>query len=259
MKYTIFGSKGFIGSNLVKSLEKKYTDIITPEKGIIPIGDLGHIIYCVGLTSDYRSKPIETINAHICFLAEILKKAKFSSITYLSSTRVYLGAAQSHEDGKLEVYPGNQDDIYNISKLAGESLCLSSQKGKVIRLSNVIGEFESSSPSFVSEIVKSAKLDSHVLLQTSLESQKDYILLSDVINLIPLIIEQGKSDIYNLASGKSIKHKDIINAMRKKISFKLTVKENASTLIFPEIDILKIQKEFNYIPSDVIEYIENNI
>jgi len=33
--------------------------------------DPGHVIYCIGLTADFRQKPFETIEAHVSKLAEV--------------------------------------------------------------------------------------------------------------------------------------------------------------------------------------------
>ncbi|MCK5091596.1 MAG: NAD-dependent epimerase/dehydratase family protein, partial [Gammaproteobacteria bacterium] len=151
MKFTVFGSKGFIGSRLAAKLGEDDCQIILPARddNLEDLGHLGHVIYCVGLTSDFRTRTYDTIEAHICLWSRILQQCAFETCTYLSSTRVYLGSQNTNENTALSITPSNADDLYNISKLAGESLCLKTGKGKVIRISNVIGKHNESSPGFI--------------------------------------------------------------------------------------------------------------
>lgn len=74
MKFTILGSSGFIGSELINLLKKNSIEFITPSRDYVFSKDinLGHAIYCIGLTADFRKKPMETIKAHVCKLIECL-------------------------------------------------------------------------------------------------------------------------------------------------------------------------------------------
>ena len=144
MKFTILGASGFIGSNLVKFLEQKGVECFCPERDYqyTKKEDLGHVVYCIGMTSDFRFKPVETIEAHVCKLNQVLNNSLFSSFLYLSSTRVYNGCVSGDESSNLSVNPNDFSDLYNISKIMGESVCLSkeNEKIRVARLSNVIGD-----------------------------------------------------------------------------------------------------------------------
>ncbi|HXP50012.1 MAG TPA: hypothetical protein VN922_08665, partial [Bacteroidia bacterium] len=93
MKYTILGSNGFIGSSLHKYLSERSEDCFCPPRNYIfdEKENLGHVIYCIGLTADFRDNPIETVNAHVSKLIKVLENTKYESFLYLSSTRVYAG------------------------------------------------------------------------------------------------------------------------------------------------------------------------
>ncbi len=251
MKYTILGSSGFIGKNLSKSLfDQKFEAIESnrnhPDwlKNILK-NDLGHVIYCIGLTADFRKKPFETIDAHICILKDILKTGNFKSLTYLSSTRVYEGGLETTEDAILKVSPINPSHFYNLSKLMGESLCINSAKNvKIIRLSNVYGN-EMNSNNFLCSVLSEAAKTGKVNFQTSPESSKDFISITDVVNLVPKIAVNGSHSIYNLASGKNTSNKTIANILSKE-GVGVSFSKDAVDWSFPEIKVDRIKNEFPY-------------
>ena len=59
--YTIFGSTGFIGSEIIKNLKKKKIKVHKPKKNVLKFKkNLGHVIYCVG-SDDWKDKPKKDI------------------------------------------------------------------------------------------------------------------------------------------------------------------------------------------------------
>ena len=81
-----------------------------------------------------------------------------NSLLYLSTTRVYRNALETTESATLQVSPTDPDDVYNITKLAGEALCLSlpNPTTRVARLSNVIGA-GAQSDSFLASVMRDAR------------------------------------------------------------------------------------------------------
>ena len=69
------------------------------------------------------------------------RSLRFDSFLLLSSTRVYARAHTTHEDAALPTVPADPSDLYNLTKLAGEALCLADPRAttRVVRLSNVYG------------------------------------------------------------------------------------------------------------------------
>lgn len=262
MKTTIIGAKGFIGSHLVDKLKKMDVEYFTPNRDDNSIfkSDLGHVIYCAGVTSDYRNRPFDTVNAHVSFLAEILRKTCFKSFLYLSSTRVYYNNLYGNEESEIYVNPNRTDDIFNISKLMGESLCISlnDPRIKIARLSNVCGN-DFSSNNFIYSIIEDAILKKEIVLKTTFDSEKDYIHIDDVVELLIKISHSGKSKLYNVASGKNLSNKEITDLIQKLTSCKVNMSKDAKQIKFPQIHIQKITDEFNYIPRDVKYLIENLI
>ena len=142
MRYTILGGRGFIGTRLATHLRSLGHEVWVPERDDPAMfsAPLGRVFYCIGLTADFRQRLLDTVDAHVCLLNRVLRSGNFDSLLYLSSTRVYAGAGSTHEGANLVVSPLLPGDLYNLSKLMGESVCLASGgPAKVVRLSNVYG------------------------------------------------------------------------------------------------------------------------
>lgn len=105
---TVLGSTGFIGSHLVQYPQRHGYGCNLPEKGdeSIYTGALGHVIYAIGLMADFRSRPLDTVEAHVCLLQRLIRAGNFESLTYLSSTRAYVGAADTAETIRLSIFAG---------------------------------------------------------------------------------------------------------------------------------------------------------
>jgi nucleoside-diphosphate-sugar epimerase len=249
MKFSVFGSSGFIGSRLVQHLERLQHDVFAPARNwTIDDTHLGHVIYCIGLTADFRERPFDTVDAHVVRLVELLKRANFGSFLYLSSTRLYLGAGDTSEDTELVVNPAAPNDLYNISKLLGEAACwaLSRSTVRIVRLSNVYGR--AMSPQFLSMILNDAIKTRSVTLQTTMDSSKDYVSVNDVVALLPKIATEGRYRVYNVASGVNVSNSVILDRLIELTGCAVTVASEADALSFRPIRIEKIREEFNFHP-----------
>ncbi|WP_301100596.1 NAD-dependent epimerase/dehydratase family protein [Propionivibrio sp.] len=249
VKFTVLGSAGFIGRNLVASLESLGALVYAPTRdgdelfSQIFRNDLGHVIYCIGLTADFRHRPFETVDAHVCFLRKVLERGCFESLTYLSSTRVYEGASTTLETGVLQGAPGNPEQLYNFSKLMGESLCLNcGRRAKVVRLSNVYGP-GMGKENFLSLVLSEAASTGRVHFLTSPESSKDFISVKEVVRFLPSIAMDGQQAIYNLASGLNTTNAEIASALRKE-GITVTFSALSPEWVFPVIDIKRLESEF---------------
>jgi nucleoside-diphosphate-sugar epimerase len=256
--FTILGGAGFIGSELRSFISGQEATCRAPARAEVSRleGNLGHVLYCAGTTSDFRRRPFDTIEAHVSLLNRILKDAEFDSLTYLSSTRVYFRSKDTAESGVVNVNPNNPDDLFNISKLAGESLCLNSGRKNVraIRVSNVVGE-DFSSGNFIFDLMREAHADGRISLRSSLASAKDYILITDAVATIIAISRSGSAQLYNLASGANITNKQIIEQICLEIPAELEVVIDAPTIRFRPIKIDRIVCEFGFEPKPVLPHV----
>ena len=264
--FTVLGAQGFVGQALSQWLRARGHEVHTPARQLSP-ADLGaslrgHVIYCIGLTADFRGRPWDTVDAHVGVLRQLLAEGNFASLTYLSSTRVYLGSDVGREDAVLTVRPEDPDQLYNLSKLMGESLCHAAHRPekpvRVVRLSNVIGG-DVASDNFIYVLLREALASGVVQLNTSLDSAKDYIALADVTRMLELIASCGQAHCYNLASGQQTTNGELVGAIARLTGAGVSVSNDAPHTPFPRIDVGRLRHEFGFEPMSPIDYFEEII
>lgn len=251
--FTVLGSGGFIGSHLTVHLKAQGHDVKTPGHDTSELHgkNLGHVIYCIGLTGNFRQQPFETIEAHVGVLSRLLQNTFFNSFLYLSSTRVYggLDASRTASEDSLLTGKPSADTLYDYSKLLGESLCLTIDRPaiRIVRLSNVYG-IGQSRHTFLGSLTKDLKEKGAATILDNPASSKDYVSVQDVVPLLEKITLSGKQEIYNIASGMQTRCDllaDAIGALGYDIGFADTA---PPVRAFPKIDIARIANEFDFSP-----------
>ena len=82
----------------------------------LPTGDLGHAVYCIGLTADFRRRPQATMDAHVGVLGEVLRHGRFDSFLYLSSARLYRNAKTGAEDAAIRLLQAELVDALHLHR-----------------------------------------------------------------------------------------------------------------------------------------------
>lgn len=245
-KYTIFGGFGFVGSELTRQLKASGASVSQVGRDSWPAegSDLGQVIFCIGMTADFRKRLLETFEIQFLRLHEALTNYRYESFLYLSSARVYDSATSTNEDAPLLVRPSSVDHVYNISKLAGESLCLAFDNPliRVARLSNVYG-VQDRSNLFMTAVVRDAVEKGEVTIGQSPNSSKDYIAVEDAAATLIAISKGGQSRLYNVACGTNFTHQQIADALQN-AGFTVYFKPNGQIVTFPQIDISRAACEF---------------
>jgi nucleoside-diphosphate-sugar epimerase len=261
MKFTVFGGRGFIGSHLADYLRGRGHDVWVPARDTSEIAgqNLGHVIYAIGLTGDFRSRPFDTIEANVGTLARLMQGTGFDSWLYISSTRLYgtgAGRAPCREGEPIALTPC-ADSLYDASKLLGETLCLSrpQESIRIARLSNVYGAGQSRH-TFLGAIMADLKDRREVLIRESPQSSKDYIALSAVLPLLESIALHGRERIYNVASGELLSHGELASRLGELTGLPLRFMDGAQERVFPRIDISRIVQEFSFAPARLLSDLE---
>jgi nucleoside-diphosphate-sugar epimerase len=252
---TVLGASGFIGSHLVEYLRRSGLEFQAVTRGAtLPAGALGHVIYCIGVTADFRQRPYDAVDAHVCTLLDFVRNASFDSLLYLSSTRMYVGrSGVAHEDDDVSVNPLRFDDLYGISKVMGESIVLAlGAKGRVARPSNVYGRNQAAT--FLTFILDEARQGS-IVFRSPADAVRDYVDADDAAEVLVKIAMSGKERIYNLASGVSISNGELANAIARHSGCRVTFAPGAAPAVFPRIDNERIRSEFGFTTKPVIDAI----
>jgi len=256
-RITVLGGAGFVGSHLVRHLRAAGQDAFVPERGDPRVfGEpLGDVVYAIGLTADFRQRPLDTVEAHVCLLRRLLAEADFRSLTYLSSTRVYAGAASTREDASLVVNPCEPGDLYNLSKLMGESLCLHGRRAgvKVARLSNIVG-LRPDADLFVDQLLEEGRTRGHIVLHTAPASRKDYLWIDDAVRALSQIARSPAGGIFNVASGEGVSGAEVLLQIESCLDYPWSVVPNAPVWDFMPICTERLRVEFGFAPRRFDDY-----
>jgi len=254
--FTVFGASGFIGSHLTTHVRNRgLICVAAPRRFDIAANDLGIVLYAIGVTSDFRERPLDAVDAHVGRLMEVIRNGRYESIVYLSSTRLYRNSASTREDASLSVHTNELDDVYNISKAMGESMVLNTARnGKVVRLSNVYGG-DVESRNFLTAVIREAVTQGRILLRTSPESAKDYISIAEVCDLIFQIATEGSERIYNIASGRPTSHADIVGSLQRVTGCSMDVAPGAPLINGMPIDVARVRNEFGFEAERLIDHL----
>lgn len=253
---TVLGASGFIGSHLTRHLDAARVPYQAPARDESLRGrHLGRVIDCAGITADFRVRPYDTVDAHVSRIVDLVRNCSFESFVYLSSTRLYKDhpSSPAREDDDLRVSPFGAGGLYNLSKAMGEAVTLTlGDRGHVVRLSNVYGD-GSEAHNFLASIVTDALTTGEIILETSLDSAKDYISVGDVVALLARIASAGQERIYNVASGANVTNGEITAGIARLTGCRISVRPNAETWVYPEIDTERIRREFGFRASPLLQ------
>lgn len=257
--FTILGAAGFIGGALVAWLESHGHVVHAVTRASLPAllasqRPAGHVIDCIGLTGDFRTRPMDTAEAHVGLVARCLTDLRFTSFLLLSSTRVYARATETHEDAVLPTLPSEATDLYNVTKLAGESLCLADARFpiRVARLSNVYG-IGMPDETFLGQVLHEGHHTGGVIFRESPASAKDYIGLAALVRLLPMISTRGAQRIYNVAAGGNISHATIAYCLREIAGWHTSFAPDGPTVRHPQIDIARLEAEFGPVGCSLLD------
>ena len=234
----VTGYNGFIGSNLIPELQKKFrligvsklkhSDInikqikhdISKNNTIRLPEKISTIIHLAGITGvDFcQSNPKKAFATNIQGTKQILELArkKDSNVIFLSTSHVF---GKPKNNTIKEDYEKNPNSVYGITKLAGEILCKSYSNSYglnigIPRLFSIYGPhapIHSVSYSIIQQILtkKNIRLG-------NIKSERDFLYVKDAINAILIIMKKNKKfNDYNIGAGKGYSITEICDLVKK--------------------------------------------
>ncbi|MCD1124784.1 SDR family oxidoreductase [Jinshanibacter sp. LJY008] len=276
MDFTIFGGNGFIGSVVVKYLINQGYSVWIPERNdsSIFIKNLGVVIYCAG-NGDCVKTPFNVYEANVNLLSELLQKANFSKLLYISSTRIYMNNVSANENDDIRICVNDSRRLFNLTKLLAEELCLRSSRDVfILRPSNVYG-ITLNSPLFLPTITRNAINNGKVDMYVPMSYSKDYVSVDDVALTTILLAKNDipiKEKIINVASGYNVSAKEIADILHKKTNCEIIWHDiDFAEEYFPRIEVdnllkyipeynpRKILDDLNYMIDDFKSSMKNNL
>jgi len=206
-------------------------------------GSVDHLIDCAGMTGDFRERPLDTIEAHVCVPVRLLSTIEcHSSFVFTSSSRVYAFLSEQNgaweEDAVVSSPHLTIDAVYDDSKRLGETACHAMvQVGvpcKIARLSNVVSE-ELPIDGALAVSALFAGVDRGVVpLYGAAEIEKDFCDLADALGGLLLIATRGAiGGVFNIASGVSVSTRQVADWVSEVTG--LPVVEEPSYTAYPRL------------------------
>lgn len=251
--YTVLGAGGYLGGHMARYLRQRGEAVRTPARDApeIFVEELGRVIYCVGLTGDFIDRPLDTVDAHVGLLTALLRRARLSSLVYLSSTRLYDSTAGlAHEDATLVLDPRDRRHIYDLSKATGEALCHAFPHRQLViaRLSSVFDD-ALGNDTFLNETCRKALELPAFEVETSPEIERDYIHVDDVCAALFALSQSPRHRVYNVASGVNLSNRALIELVGRETGCTITLRERPADRSVPRIDVTRLGEEFQIFPA----------
>jgi nucleoside-diphosphate-sugar epimerase len=262
---TVIGAGGFIGRHLIAHLRQLGWDCRAPARDDREFvhDDLGTVFHCAGLTADFARRPHDIVRAHVGLLDDVLAFARFDTLVYLSSTRLYDGrpgfaGAEVDEDTPLSLDPAQPRHLYDLSKALGESLCRQASGGRarIARLACVYSGGDDDVDGFLGtllERVRSSERGTLLEIDSSPDAARDYVHVDDVVAALVAIATRGTRPLYNVASGTNIANRELFTRLGKLAGCELRGVRAGPVPCPAPVSIERIQGELGWQPRGLLE------
>ena len=230
-KILIFGSSGFIGSNLIKKISKKNYSIVkvnrnkflslSLKKRINLFTGCDFIFHFANQNNEQiaNSNPIKDFKNNVNLTLKILETMKSlifkPFIIYPSTVSLYKNSTSViKENSEKSII-----SIYNAHKFINENyIKLYYKKYKInyiiLRISNVYGYNKINKRGLLQNLILSNLRNENITLFNKGLQYRDYIYIDDVISALLKILINPQSGVFNLCSEKSYNFVEIIKIIK---------------------------------------------
>jgi nucleoside-diphosphate-sugar epimerase len=254
--FTVLGAAGFVGGHLVEHLRRNGHDVWAPDRDDPSIyqRDLGHVVYCIGVVRDRVRRLFDTAEAHACKLAQVLERAHFRRLVYLSTTRLYDGIeGVADETAEFRLDPQKFGHFYLLSKAFGETLVYHTGKNTAVaRLANVYDD-RLARQDFLCTTVRRALDRNLIEIDSDPTAGRDYIHVDDVCRALERIALEARHSVYNVATGSVLTNQRLAELCDRALGCRLVFRARDAAKPPPTISIGRLERDFDIHPRPAVE------
>ena len=252
-RLAVAGGRGFIGGEVMRrAAAAGWIVTLISHQDDVRDQHFESLIYCSGVAWGADERAADAWDAHVVAPQRLLANNHIDRVVYVSSTRVYDGAASTNEAAALTIGRVDIPDVYRVSKIAGEAVLLSMhENATVARLSNVYGP-SFTSGLFLSDVLRQAGKMGRAHIRSALTSAKDYVSVGDVADtLLQLAALENAGTIFNVAAGRNIQHAEIA-AILEREGIPVTTGDAAENIAMP-IDVSRLRGLLDWSPRSLTD------
>lgn len=253
MKCLVTGGDGFIGSRIVEKLNcesydlKSSNDILDENNLRGALKDVDIVFHTAAKISvpESQEKPEEYRKVNVEGTKNIVKLSD-AKIIFSSSAAVY---------GEYDRKVSENDDLnpesnYAQNKIDGEQI-VSGSNGISLRYFNVYGPGQSKEyAGVISIFIQQALKNEDIIIYGDGNQERDFVYVDDVVDAnIAAMNYSGNEKIFNIASGNSVKIKDLAEKIIELCNSKSKIlyqKPRNGDIIYSCADVSKAESELNW-------------
>lgn len=223
-------------------------------------GEYNAVIHCAyDLKQDILKHPATVLQSNIISTArllEICKEKNIPNFIFISSCAVYGESSNSSEDktsqpitinGHIKAF--NEEIIKNFCSFNNINYL-------IVRPFNSYGGEDTFS--VVQKIINSAKNKTAFKLTNDGIAERDFIHVDDISKIILLLLNLNlKNEIINIGSGETVRIKDIVVAIEKKLGkIEITNVINNVESTYSRANLTKLKSLINFKTINIFDYIK---
>lgn len=251
----LVGSKGYIGSHLSSNLEERLIPFISiPSRenfyqnmGLLHDQDIRTVYWCAAAimpnsTTMGAQKGIPEFE----FLCNsINKNFPRANIVLLSTTGLVDYKLGSHNESPISIYFENR---FKYEQTLANMGC----PGVVLRISNVYGPNVSNQYGVIASWTRNIQRKQPIIVTDSLNSSRDYIYVSDVVEAILAASTVRDGQILDVGCGSSVSLSQLLELFNEILNFKLEYLTDRGAILAnrkPKLGLTSTQSVIGWSPS----------
>lgn len=260
----ITGASGNLGLHLLKNTTYPALAITRDnwdQLSSITPGKYDSVIHCAyDLKHDVLTDPATVLDSNIISTAkllEICKEKNIPNFIFISSCAVYGESSNSSEDKATQPITIN-GHIKAFNEEIIKSFCTTHNINYLIlRPFNSYGGKDTFS--VVHKIINSAKNKTTFRLTNDGIAERDFIHVDDIAKITLLLLNLNlKNEIINIGSGETVRIKDILDAVEKKLGkIAITNATNNIESTYSRANLNKLKNLINFKTINIFDFIKN--